>query len=96
MRIRSCLAIALVPALLAGCGDDPVSNDDRTASGQVLEGSISDAMIPLEQLKSQPPLARSQTAAAGDEEETAEDPAAEAASDEGPGENPILQPGFDG
>jgi hypothetical protein len=97
VKIRNCLAIALAPVLLAGCNDEPAQNDDRTASGEVLEGSVSDAMIPLEQLKSQPPLARAQNAPApGDEEATPEDPAAEAAGDPGPGENPILEEGFEG
>jgi hypothetical protein len=96
VRIRNFLALAVAPVLLAGCNDQPAANDDRTASGQVLEGSISDAMIPLERLKSQPPLARAQAAPAAAEEGAAEDPAAEAASDAGPGENPLLQEGFDG
>jgi hypothetical protein len=96
VRIRSLLAVALAPAVLSGCGGDaPTEDDERTASGQVLEGSVSDAMIPLERLKSQPPLARERPASGGDED-AAEDPAAEAATDEGPGENPLLQEGFDG
>jgi hypothetical protein len=96
--MRSLVAIVLAPAVLAACGGDAVEDDDRTASGEVLEGSVSDAMIQLEQVKSQPPLARSTGSANGEdgEDDAAEDPAAEAASDEGPGENPLYQPGFDG
>ena len=49
-------------ALLAGCGDDPgasTATDDpeRSATGQVLEGTISDAMLPLDRLRSHAPQA---------------------------------------
>jgi hypothetical protein len=49
--------LALLPALalLTGC-DKPASNDARSASGEVLQGTISDEMLPLDKLKSQPPL----------------------------------------
>ena len=46
--------------LLAACGDAAIAPDDdaaRAASGEVLEGSISDEMLPLEDLRSQPPVA---------------------------------------
>ncbi len=50
----------LAPALLlAGCSDwfaAPVAEGGE-ASGEVLPGSVSDAMIPLEQLDSEAPLA---------------------------------------
>jgi hypothetical protein len=47
----------LVPlALLAACGDEPAEDGDRSASGEVLEGTISDAMLPLDQVQSKPPL----------------------------------------
>jgi hypothetical protein len=47
----------LVPlALLAACGDEPAEDGERSASGEVLEGTISDAMLPLDQLQSEPPL----------------------------------------
>ena len=48
-----------LPLLLAACGDDPapaVDEDGREASGEVLEGTISDDMIPLGEVRSQPPL----------------------------------------
>lgn len=57
MKFRMICLVA--PALLLGaCGDDSidVSDDGREASGEVLEGSISDAMLPLEELRSQAPL----------------------------------------
>ncbi|MFB0612578.1 hypothetical protein [Aurantiacibacter poecillastricola] len=56
------LAGLAAPALLllTACGDDAevaVEDDGREASGEVLEGSISDEMLPLDQVRSQPPLA---------------------------------------
>jgi len=75
---------------LAACGDDgagePDAGDARSASGEVLEGTISDAMIPLEELRSQAPQiriapTRSDADAGGDEaladiaDDTAETPA---------------------
>lgn len=70
------LAVPFLPAaafLMAGCSDDPApvaaptGDDDRTASGDVQEGSISDAMLPLDQIQSQsPPLAKSPETSASD------------------------------
>jgi len=59
-----CLAAAAV--LLAACSDEPEApvdaNQSATASGDVLGGSISDDMIPLEELRSQsPPAPRATT-----------------------------------
>lgn len=54
-RTRLLLPLATA-ALLAGCGEEPASDDGRAASGEVLEGTISDAMLPLDTLRSQPPL----------------------------------------
>ncbi|MCB5426130.1 hypothetical protein H0274_12745 [Altererythrobacter sp. CC-YST694] len=51
-------ALLAAPALLlAACGSEK-NKDDRTASGQVLQGSISDEMLPLETVTSKPPLIR--------------------------------------
>jgi len=74
---------------LAACGGDPApSADGGSASGEVLEGSISDAMLPLDTVQSQsPPLekppsesASSETPAAGEPAEATEqaEPAPEA------------------
>ena len=60
LPFRPSLAILPLLALLAACGDAAIAPDDdaaRAASGEVLEGSISDAMLPLEDLTSQPPVA---------------------------------------
>ena len=55
------LLLASAAGLLAGCGDDPQPEqgtaDGRSAAGEVLEGSISDEMLPYGSLRSRPPLA---------------------------------------
>lgn len=86
-----CLSSIVALGLLAACGGDASEQEDddaRTASGEVLEGTISDAMLPLETLQSQPPLAvaspdaTSAGAPAGDEGEAAEEGPAAPADDE--------------
>ncbi len=57
-RIATLAASPLL--LLAACGDDAetgAAEDNRQASGEVLEGTISDAMLPLDEVRSQAPLA---------------------------------------
>jgi len=71
---RTLLLVALSTLALAACHKGAKNNDQRTASGEVLQGSIGDAMIPYESLKSKPPLAP-RTATKG--------PAAAAADDAG-------------
>ena len=44
-------------ALLAACGEEPPSDDSRSASGEVLEGTISDSMLPVDRGRSEPPRA---------------------------------------
>ena len=46
-----CCALLLA---LAACGGDK-SNSQGTAGGEVLPGSASDAMLPVDRIKSQPP-----------------------------------------
>lgn len=43
-------------ALLGACGEEAPTDDGRSASGEVLEGTISDAMLPLDRVQSEPPL----------------------------------------
>ena len=51
------LLLALAPlVLLAACGKKAPANDSRSASGEVLEGTVSDAMLPLDTVKSEPPF----------------------------------------
>jgi len=76
MKLRFAM-LALPALLLASCGKEE-EEDDRTASGQVLEGTISDGMLPLDAVTSQPPLVKSEpkSGAPGDAEasEAPEDP----------------------
>ena len=64
------LAMPLALALVA-CGDDSVTpaadGDDRGARGEVLGGTISDDMIPLDQLQSRSPPLRGEDDASADE-----------------------------
>jgi hypothetical protein len=83
--VRS-LALLLPLVLLAACGKSSDGNDRRSASGEVLPGTTSDAMLPLDKLKSQPPLLAPSAAkstpegladeASGADEATTEAPAA--------------------
>jgi hypothetical protein len=52
-------ALLVLCLFAAGCGEQaaPPAQKGGEASGEVLAGSISDAMIPLEQLESQAPPA---------------------------------------
>ena len=83
------LPLTILPCLLlaacGGGGDEPQDGggDGRTATGEVLEGSISDAMIPLDQVKSQAPLAKpeAKTGEGGAAAEATDAPAEAASGD---------------
>ncbi len=52
------LALLLIAALaLSACSGAKKPGDNRTAQGEVLEASVSDAMLPLDTVRSQAPLA---------------------------------------
>jgi hypothetical protein len=56
MMIDKRLLLALCPlALLAACNDE-AGDDSRAATGEVLEGTVSDAMLPVDRVRSEPPL----------------------------------------
>lgn len=67
------VAILALVLVAAGCTEDAATTAEQggEAAGEVLPGSISDAMIPLEQLESQAPLAPRQAVPVGaiDEEQ---------------------------
>ena len=72
----SCL-IAL-PLALAACGDkEPEAG--AMAEGEILPGSISDSMLPLDTVRSQPPLAPRTSAAKAGDRSAASEAGAEAA-----------------
>jgi hypothetical protein len=57
--IRTLAAAAPLLLAISACGDEPAvdtQGDGREASGEVLEGTISDAMLPVDQVRSQAPL----------------------------------------
>ena len=82
MMIRSALLLVAATAILSGCGDDapPAETEveaERNAKGEVIGGTISDAMIPLDRLRSQSPPVReapSQPSAAGPASEAPSEP----------------------
>lgn len=61
-------ALLVLTLCLAACEEQTAAPAAQggAASGEVLEGSISDAMIPLDQLESQAPLAPRQAVPVGD------------------------------
>lgn len=74
-RFRTALVLSAA-LFLSACGEDEgvveaQADDERLASGEVLDGTITDAMIPLDQLQSQAPPMRVEpngnSAPAGDE-----------------------------
>lgn len=78
----------LIPALaaltlLSACGGQTSTDDGRSASGEVIEGTASDAMLPIDQVRSQAPFAPPERTGAATGGATAqpgdETPAAEAA-----------------
>lgn len=52
---RLILALPLL-TLLAACDGGGPAGDAGAASGEVLEGTISDAMLPVDRVRSEPPL----------------------------------------
>ena len=74
--------------LLAGCGGE--AKKDRTAGtagGEILPGSASDAMLPLDTVRSQPPLApKAEGTGKGDDKQSEEQTGD--ASEQAPAETP--------
>ncbi|GGD58143.1 hypothetical protein GRI62_01660 [Erythrobacter arachoides] len=93
MMSRPLVLTALL--LLAACGDDAPATDEggREASGEVLEGSISDAMLPIEDVRSQPPLAGGSEDGDGETDSDADAPASAAsASSRSSAQEPVQEP----
>ena len=83
--------VALLPlALLAACNEE-ATDDGRAASGEVLEGTISDAMLPLDRVQSEPPL-EDPEAFAEAREEAAADADGDEPAGEAEGEAPDAEP----
>lgn len=77
-------AVILAAALaLSACGDDPAPVEDGSVSGEVLEGSISDDMLPLDTIQSRSPPMEAQRS---DSSTTDEVGSEESDAPESPGE----------
>ena len=50
-------AYAALPLMLAACQGEKKPAEAKTAQGEILPGSANDAMLPLDTVRSQPPLA---------------------------------------
>ena len=83
MKPQRPFAALAIAALLAACGGD--APQEGEVSGEVLEGTISDDMLNLEQVRTLPPLADPTGSAAG-QAGTAADEASEAGDEEPAGE----------
>ena len=83
----ACLALALV-----ACGqDDKARQQGGKAEGQILPASVSDAMVPLDQVRSQAPLApRSEASGKAEDKDKSgkDDEAAAPAADASPAPAP--------
>lgn len=70
------LTFAILPAALtlAACGGQTPErgDDEREAEGEVLGGTISDQMLPLDQLQSQSPVLRDRPSGGAGEDDAAE------------------------
>ena len=64
IRVTRHTCLIALPLALAACGGKE-PDASATAAGEILEGSVSDSMLPLDTVRSQPPLApRTETAKA--------------------------------
>ncbi len=93
MRLR--LFLALAPLALAACGKEASTDDGRAAQGEVLKGSISDEMLPVDTVRSEPPLEDPEAAEAAREGgggPAAESTDAPAQADEPGDEAPAAEP----
>ena len=90
LALSAPLTLAL---LLAACGEEAPVDDSRSASGEVLEGTISDAMLPVDRVQSEPPLEDPEAFREVQEKAAADAPAGDAAGGEAEGEAPAAESG---
>ncbi|MBA4164714.1 MAG: hypothetical protein C0510_08820 [Erythrobacter sp.] len=92
MRFR--LTVMALAALLGGCKADATrdGSDRRGAEGEVLGGTISDAMIPLEKIQSQSPALRAASPTADGSGEEGEEEAADGEGDPADAPAPQVPP----
>lgn len=75
------LSICLIALALGACSDDKRDNGAGKAAGEILPGSVSDAMLPLDTVRSQAPLAPKAEAAGNKAAETDPSEASSEAAD---------------
>lgn len=80
--MNKAIPTALLALALAGCGDKGGKEQGGKAEGQILPASVSDAMIPVDQVRSQSPLAPQ--AGSGKKEDKDKAGEAEAAATDAP------------
>lgn len=67
MTLRPVAVLMLAGSFaVAGCGGSKTEADNRNAAGEVLPGSASDAMLPVDTVRSHPPLAPPGAVSKGD------------------------------
>lgn len=71
--VRRCACLIALPLALAACGEKEQPADKAEAAGEILPGTISDAMLPLDSVRSQPPLVPPKSTAKADAAKDAED-----------------------
>jgi len=82
------LSICLIALALSACADDKRAAGTGKAGGEILPGSVSDAMLPVDTVRSQAPLAPKVEAASKDKADPAQVGEASAAADAAPPEAP--------
>src|SRR5687767_15919330 len=92
MTAKRLIFAALPLALLAACGGEAPTDDGRSASGEVLEGTVSDAMLPFDRVQSEPPLEDPEAFREAQQEAAADAPAREAGAGAAEGEVPAAEP----
>lgn len=81
IRVIRLTCLIALPLALAACGDKK-PDESATAAGEILEGTASDAMLPLDTVRSQPPLApQTQAAKSNGKKGAAEAKAGDEAAD---------------
>jgi hypothetical protein len=66
---RRLALITLLPLALCACAGEKKPSDQGMAAGEILEGSASDAMLPLDTVRSQAPLAPKAGDASGNKQD---------------------------
>ena len=74
--MNKAIPAALLALALAGCGDKGGKEQGGKAEGQILPASVSDAMIPVDQVRSQAPLAPQTGSGTKEDKADEADPAA--------------------